>query len=66
MNEASSTTSTGMTADQVSSTKTALTTAGNGVLSTFIDLLPATASLVAISFAIYFISKQIKKIKHAK
>lgn len=60
------TTTNGMSTEQVTSTKTALESAGSSIMTNFVAVLPAIAGLVGISFAIYFITKQINKLKKGK
>lgn len=56
----------GMTEAQTSSLSTALTTAGNSVLSNFVSIIPAVAGIVAIAFVIYFVTKQLNKLKRGR
>ena len=56
----------GMTADQTTALKTSLESAGSSVLANFTSILPAVASIVAISFVIYFVTKQINKLKRGR
>ena len=51
---------------QVTALNTALTTAGESVLSNFISIIPAVAGLVAIAFVIYFVTKNLNKLKRGK
>lgn len=64
-NEVSATTN-GMSSEQATATKTALASAGESIMSNFIAILPAVAGLVGISFAIYFVTKQVNKLKKGK
>lgn len=55
-----------MTEAQVTSLTTALTTAGNSVLANFVSIIPAVAAIVAIAFVIYFVTKQLNKLKRGR
>lgn len=55
-----------MTADQITSASTALTGAINGVLDTFIDLLPIIALTTGAIFAIRFVKSRFKKVENVK
>ena len=51
---------------QVTALKTALSTAGSDVLANFISIIPAVAGLVAIAFVIYFVTKNLNKLKRGR
>ena len=56
----------GMTADQTAALKTSIESAGSSVLANFTSVLPAVASVVAIAFVIYYVTKQINKLKRGR
>lgn len=55
-----------MTEAQITSISTALTSAVNGVLDTFIDLLPIIALTVVVSFGIRFVMARFNAVKKGK
>lgn len=55
-----------MTSEQVSTINTSLTSAGQTVLTDFISVLPAVASIIAILFVITFVNYYLKKLRKAK
>ena len=55
-----------MGTEQVTALNTALTTAGENVLSNFVSIIPAVGTIVAIAFVIYFVSKQLGKLKKGR
>lgn len=56
----------GFTAAQITDVTNALATAVNGVLDTFIALLPIIAATVAISFGIKFVMARFNAVKKGK
>lgn len=55
-----------MTADQITSVSTALTTSVNTVVSTFVELLPVIALTTGAIFAIKFIKGRFRKVENVK
>lgn len=55
--------SSGMTTEQIAEASTALTGAVNGVVDTFIDMLPIIALTVGAVFAINFIKGRFRKVE---
>lgn len=55
-----------MTANQITDASTALTNTANGVLDTFISLLPVIAVTVGVVFAIRFVKGRFKKIENIR
>lgn len=55
-----------MTENQITSVSTALTTTANGVLDTFISLLPVIAVTTGIIFAIRFVKGRFRKVEKIK
>lgn len=55
-----------MTTEQGTALSTALTTAGGNVLDNFVTMIPAVAGIVAIAFVIYFVTKQLNKLKRGR
>lgn len=55
-----------MTETQTTALSTALTSAGASVLDNFVSIIPAVAGIVAIAFVIYFVSKQLNKLKRGR
>ena len=49
---------------QLESVQTSLTSTANGVLNTFIELMPVIAVTVGIIFAVRFIKKRFKKVEN--
>lgn len=62
----SNTVAVGMTEAQITEASTALTSAINGVVDTFIDMLPIIALTVGAVFAIRFIKGRFNKVEHIK
>jgi len=60
------TTTIGMTEAQITEASTALTTAVNGVVDTFIDMLPVIALTVGAVFAINFIKGRFRKVERIR
>ena len=56
----------GMTAEQITSVSTALTGSVNGIVDTFVDLLPIMALTAGAIFAIRFVKSRFSKIERAK
>ena len=56
----------GMTEAQITEASTALTTAVNGVVDTFIDMLPVIALTVGAVFAINFIKGRFRKVERIR
>ena len=56
----------GMTEQQITEASTALTGAVNGVVDTFIDMLPIIALTVGAVFAIKFIKSRFKKVENIR
>lgn len=55
-----------MTTEQISEASTALTGAVNGVVDTFIDMLPIIALTVGAVFAINFIKGRFRKVERIR
>lgn len=55
--------SSAMTTEQITEASTALTGAVNGVVDTFIDMLPIIALTVGAVFAINFIKGRFRKVE---
>lgn len=55
-----------MDSTQISSVSTALTSAINGVVSTFVDLLPVIALTTGAIFAIKFIKSRFRKVENVR
>lgn len=55
--------SSGMTTEQIAEASTSLTSAVNGVVDTFIDMLPIIALTVGAVFAINFIKGRFRKVE---
>lgn len=62
----SNTVAVGMTEAQITEASTALTSAINGVVDTFIDMLPIIALTVGAVFAIRFIKSRFSKVERIK
>lgn len=58
--------SVGMTEAQIAEASTALTGAVNGVVDTFIDMLPIIALTVGAVFAIRFIKSRFRKVENVR
>lgn len=58
--------SAGMTTEQITEASTALTGAVNGVVDTFIDMLPIIALTVGAVFAIRFIKSRFRKVENIR
>ena len=56
----------GMTAEQISSVSTALTSAISGVVDTFVELLPVIALTTGAIFAIRFVKSRFSKVERVK
>ena len=56
----------GMDSTQITSVSTALTSAINGVISTFVDLLPVIALTTGAIFAIKFIKGRFRKVENIR
>ena len=56
----------GMTEAQITEASTALTGAVNGVVDTFIDMLPIIALTVGAVFAINFIKGRFRKVERIR
>lgn len=56
----------GMTEQQITEASTALTGAVNGVVDTFIDMLPIIALTVGAVFAIKFIKSRFRKVENIR
>lgn len=56
----------GMSSEQITEASTALTSAVNGVVSTFIDMLPIIALTVGAVFAINFIKSRFRKVERIR
>lgn len=63
---ATQTVASGMTAEQITSVSTALTSAINGVVSTFVELLPVIALTTGAIFAIRFVKSRFNKVEKVK
>jgi len=55
-----------MTSEQISSVSTALTNTVNGVVSTFVDLLPIIALTTGAIFAIRFVKARFRKVEKVR
>lgn len=55
-----------MTADQISSVSTALTSTVNGIVGTFVELLPIIALTTGAIFAIRFVKGRFSKLEKTK
>lgn len=55
-----------MTEAQITSVSTALTSAINGVINTFVDLLPVIALTTGAIFAIKFIKSRFRKVENVR
>lgn len=55
-----------MTENQITSVSTALTGAANGVLDTFVSLLPVIAVTTGIIFAVRFVKQRFRKVENVK
>lgn len=56
----------GMTEQQITEASTSLTSAVNGVVDTFIDMLPIIALTVGAVFAIKFIKSRFRKVENIR
>lgn len=56
----------GMTAEQITSASTAITSAISGVVDTFVDLLPVIALTTGAIFAIKFIKSRFSKVERVR
>lgn len=56
----------GMTAEQITSVSTALTSAISGVVDTFVELLPVIALTTGAIFAIRFVKSRFSKVERVK
>lgn len=55
-----------MTENQITAVSTSLTGAANGVLDTFVNLLPIIALTTGIIFAIRFVKGRFRKVERIK
>lgn len=55
-----------MTADQISSVSTALTSTVNGIVGTFVELLPIIALTTGAIFAIRFVKGRFSKLERTR
>lgn len=66
MTETVTTVASGMTAEQITSVSTALTSAISGVVDTFVELLPVIALTTGAIFAIRFVKSRFSKVERVK
>lgn len=66
MTETTTTVASGMTSEQITSVSTALTNAINGVVDTFVELLPVIALTTGAIFAIRFIKSRFSKVERVR
>lgn len=64
--EGTAVTVTGMTETQITEVSSALTGATNGIVDTFVDLLPIIAIITTAIFAINFVSGKFKELKRKR